>query len=48
MTQIERNDKMQLLLDKNKFNKETLYSLTDEQIEYYHWLYFEESVYDYM
>ncbi len=48
MSQLERNYKMEHLLEKNKFNKEVVFNMTDEQIEYFHWLYFEESVYDLM
>lgn len=48
MSQIERNDKMEHLLEKNKFSEESLLHMTDEQIEYFHWLYFEDSVYDLM
>ncbi|MDL4842280.1 BH0509 family protein [Aquibacillus rhizosphaerae] len=48
MSQIERNFKTEHLLDKNKFSKEDVLSMSDEQIEYFHWLYFEESVYDLM
>ncbi|MDC3415847.1 BH0509 family protein [Aquibacillus salsiterrae] len=48
MSQTERNFKIEHLLEKNKFNKDTIIKMTDEQIEYFHWLYFEESVYDLM
>ncbi|WP_208585557.1 BH0509 family protein [Gracilibacillus suaedae] len=48
MSQLERNDKIEQLLEKNKFTEETIFNMTDEQIEYFHWLYFEESVYDLM
>ncbi|MDX8045533.1 BH0509 family protein [Gracilibacillus sp. S3-1-1] len=48
MSQMERNDKMKHLLEQNKFSEEAVAKMTDEQIEYFHWLYFEESVYDLM
>ncbi|WP_407271547.1 BH0509 family protein [Radiobacillus sp. PE A8.2] len=48
MSQTERNDKVEHLLEKNKFNQEEVLDMSDEQIEYFHWLYFEESVYDLM
>ncbi|MRH41340.1 BH0509 family protein [Aquibacillus halophilus] len=48
MSQIERNYKVEHLLDKHKFDEKEIVSMSDEQIEYFHWLYFEESVYDLM
>lgn len=48
MSQVERNYKMEHLWEKNKFSKEDILKMTDEQIEYFHWLYFEETVYDLM
>ncbi|MDC3418009.1 BH0509 family protein [Aquibacillus salsiterrae] len=48
MSQIERNYKVEHLLEKNKFNKEDIIGMSDEEVEYFHWLYFEESVYDLM
>ncbi|MBM7573386.1 BH0509 family protein [Aquibacillus albus] len=48
MSQVERDYKMEHLLEKNKFTQQDILSMSDEQIEYYHWLYFEESVYDLM
>ncbi|MDL4842276.1 BH0509 family protein [Aquibacillus rhizosphaerae] len=48
MSQIERNYKTDHLVEKNKFNADDVLSMSDEQIEYFHWLYFEESVYDLM
>ncbi|WP_186580615.1 BH0509 family protein [Aquibacillus kalidii] len=48
MSQIERNYKIEHLLDFKKFNEDEVLSMSDEQIEYFHWLYFEESVYDLM
>ncbi|MCT2534215.1 BH0509 family protein [Aquibacillus koreensis] len=48
MSQIERNDKIEHLLDYNKFNEKEVLSMSDEEVEYFHWLYFEESVYDLM
>lgn len=48
MSQVERNYKVEHLLEKNKFNEEDIIQMSDEQIEYFHWLYFEESVYDLM
>ncbi|MRH41768.1 BH0509 family protein [Aquibacillus halophilus] len=48
MSQVERNFKMEHLWEKTKYNKEDVLNMSDEQIEYFHWLYFEESVYDLM
>lgn len=48
MSQIEKNYKVQHLLEKHKFNEKEIGQLTDKQIEYFHWLYCEDSVYDYM
>ncbi len=48
MSQVERNYKIEHLLEKNKFSKEVVLEMSDEQVEYFHWLYFEESVYDLM
>ena len=48
MSQVERNFKVKHLLEKQKFNEKDIAIMTDSQIEYYHWLYFEDSVYDYM
>ncbi|QDP39889.1 BH0509 family protein [Radiobacillus deserti] len=48
MSQMERNTKMEHLWDMTKLNKEDVLRMSDEQIEYYHWLYFEDSVYDLM
>ncbi|MBM7571236.1 BH0509 family protein [Aquibacillus albus] len=48
MSQTERNYKVNHLLEKNKFKTEDVTHMSDEQIEYFHWLYFEESVYDLM
>ncbi|MCT2536178.1 BH0509 family protein [Aquibacillus koreensis] len=48
MSQSERNFKVTHLLEKKKFNLKEIGIMTDEQIEYFHWLYFEDSVYDLM
>ncbi|WP_139311356.1 BH0509 family protein [Bacillus sp. MRMR6] len=48
MSQIERDYKVEALLEKQKFNQNEIAKMTDSQIEYYHWLYFVDSVYDYM
>ncbi|GKU80788.1 BH0509 family protein [Niallia sp. NCCP-28] len=48
MDQLAREDKVKDLLEKQKFNLQEIAQMTDPQIEYYHWLYFEDYVYDYM
>ncbi|MFS0636923.1 BH0509 family protein [Mesobacillus foraminis] len=48
MSRVERNFKVKNLLDKKKFNEKEISEMTDTQIEYYHWLYFDDSVHDYM
>jgi len=48
MSQVERNTKVQKLIELQKFNEKEISKMTDSQIEYYHWLYFVDSVYDYM
>ncbi|MEW9052497.1 MAG: BH0509 family protein [Neobacillus sp.] len=48
MSQFERDYKVEALLEKQKFNENEIAQMTDSQIEYYHWLYFVDSVYDYM
>ncbi|MBT2648660.1 BH0509 family protein [Bacillus sp. ISL-34] len=48
MSQVERNSKLQKLIEQQKFNEKEISWMTDSQIEYYHWLYFDDSVYDYM
>ncbi|MDM8148522.1 BH0509 family protein [Priestia megaterium] len=48
MSQVERNSKEKKLIEYQKFNKEEISKMTDPQVEYYHWLYFDDSVYDYM
>ena len=48
MSRMERDFKVKRLLEKQKFNEKEIAGMTDSQIEYYHWLYFEDSVYDYM
>lgn len=48
MSQVERKSKVQKLIEQQKFNEKDISQMTDSQIEYYHWLYFEDSVYDYM
>ncbi|WHY00382.1 BH0509 family protein [Neobacillus sp. DY30] len=48
MSRFERDFKVRQLLEKQKFNEKEIANMTDSQIEYYHWLYFVDSVYDYM
>ncbi|WP_407270275.1 BH0509 family protein [Radiobacillus sp. PE A8.2] len=48
MSQTERSYRVEHLLDKHKFNEKEIVGMSDEQIEYFHWLYFEDSVSDYM
>lgn len=48
MSQVERNTKVQKLMELQKFNENEISKMTDSQIEYFHWLYFDDSVYDYM
>lgn len=48
MSRLERDYKVEHLLNTHKFNEREIGNLTDKQIEYYHWLYLEDSVYDYM
>jgi len=48
MSQLAREFKVKDLLEKQKFNHKEIIEMTDPQIEYYHWLYFEDSAYDYM
>ena len=48
MSRIERNSKVQELLEQHLFNEKETAKMTDSQIEYYHWLYFVDSVYDYI
>lgn len=48
MSQLAREFKVKDLLEKQKFNQKEISAMTDPQIEYYHWLYFEDSCYDYM
>lgn len=48
MSQVERNTKVQKLMELQKFNEKEISKMTDSQIEYYIWLYFDDSVYDYM
>ncbi|MCM3161429.1 MULTISPECIES: hypothetical protein [Bacillaceae] len=48
MSQLAREIKVKDLLDKRKFNEKEIAEMSDPQIEYFHWLYFEDSVYDYM
>ncbi|MBM7602821.1 hypothetical protein JOC75_000791 [Metabacillus crassostreae] len=48
MSQSARDSKVKDLLNKQKFSEKQISDMTDPQIEYFHWLYFEDSVYDYM
>ncbi len=48
MSKVARDYKVSKLLDKQKFSEKQISEMSDAQIEYYHWLYFEDSVYDYM
>ena len=48
MSKLARDSKVKELLAKQKFNEKEMSEMTDPQIEYYQWLYLEDSVYDYM
>ncbi|WP_145925789.1 BH0509 family protein [Bacillus weihaiensis] len=48
MSQLARETKVKDLLAKQKFNEQQISEMSDPQIEYFHWLYFEDSIYDYM
>lgn len=48
MSQVERNSKVEKLIEQQKFNEKEISNMSDPQIEYYHWLYFDDSIYDYM
>ncbi len=48
MSQSERQYKVKKLVDRKKLGAKELAKMTDGQIEYYYWLYFVDSVYDYM
>jgi hypothetical protein len=48
MSKLARDSKVKDLLDKQKFSEKDIAKMSDPQIEYYHWLYFADSVYDYM
>ncbi|SDJ69078.1 BH0509 family protein [Sediminibacillus albus] len=48
MSQVVRENMMERLSDLAALDKEEIFNMTDAEIEYYHWLYFEESVYDLM
>ncbi|GKU80798.1 hypothetical protein [Niallia sp. NCCP-28] len=46
--ELAREDKVKDLLKNQKFNQKEIAEMADPQIEYYHWLYFEDFVCDYM
>lgn len=48
MSQILRSDLESDLCEEVALNKEEVNNMTDAEVEYYHWLYLEESVYDLM
>ncbi|WP_110943502.1 BH0509 family protein [Virgibacillus senegalensis] len=48
MSQLVRENLMEHLWDLTSLNKDDVLKMTDEEVEYYHWLYLEESVYDLM
>lgn len=48
MSKLVRDIKVKDLLERQRFNEKEIAEMTDPQIEYYHWLYFEDCVYDYM
>ncbi len=48
MSQTERNFKVTKLVEKHKVTEKDVSQMTDGQVEYYYWLYFVDSVYDYM
>jgi hypothetical protein len=48
MSQQARDSKVKHLLEKQTFDVKEIAKMSDSQIEYYHWLYFEDSCYDYM
>lgn len=48
MSQVERNNMMEKLWDKTKLTKDQVIKMSDAEVEYFHWLYFEESIYDLM
>ncbi|WP_152525512.1 MULTISPECIES: BH0509 family protein [Sediminibacillus] len=48
MSQPVRENLMEQLCDLTTLNKDDVLKMTDEEVEYYHWLYLEESVYDLM
>ncbi|WP_162832884.1 MULTISPECIES: hypothetical protein [Sediminibacillus] len=48
MSQALRNDLEQDLCELAALNENEVNNMTDAEVEYYHWLYLEESVYDLM
>ncbi|QTM99576.1 BH0509 family protein [Sediminibacillus dalangtanensis] len=48
MSQLVRENLMEQLWDLTTLHKDEVLKMTDEEVEYYHWLYLEESVYDLM
>lgn len=48
MSQIQRNDFTNDLYEVASLDKEKVNQMTDAEVEYYHWLYLEESVFDLM
>lgn len=48
MSQTLRNEFAEELREIVSLKEEVVNNMTDEEVEYYHWLYLEESVYDLM
>lgn len=48
MSQTLRNDLEEDLCEITALEKNEVDNMTDTEVEYYHWLYLEESVYDLM
>ncbi|WP_143262115.1 BH0509 family protein [Sediminibacillus massiliensis] len=49
MSQAMRNDMIERLCSRTSMNENEVVCLSDAEVEYYHWLYFEdESVYNLM
>ncbi|SDJ79614.1 hypothetical protein [Sediminibacillus albus] len=48
MSQVLRSELEHDLCELASLNEKTVKNMTDTEVEYYHWLYLEESVYDLM
>ncbi|MYL62070.1 BH0509 family protein [Bacillus hwajinpoensis] len=48
MSQQARNQFIDLLCDKTTMNREEVLRMSDAEVEYFHWLYFDESPADLM